>query len=312
MTATVEAKPSPLPYRLFRVVVHASQRLSHTFLRLTFTGPELDRFADNGFDQRVVLALPLPEIGYAHLPSWDSWHAAWRNLPDAHRNPLRTYTVRSVRRHVADVDVDVVLHPHGKASRWAETAQPGDEAALLGPDNAFAGEQGGVEFRPPAECGALLLAGDETAVPAIAAILERLPSDATGEALMEVPHPDDALELRAPIGMRTRWMTRHGVGGALVAAARSAADRLLAADGLPAPRKPYAWAAGEATMVRAIRHHLVSERRLSRSAVSPRDYWVLSLPAWHSGRTWPEGRATEGQGRHGTAGNDEDVARGRA
>jgi NADPH-dependent ferric siderophore reductase len=267
MSVAVQAATAVTPYRVFRVFVCATQRLSPTFLRVTFTGPELDRFADNGFDQRVVLALPLPDVGLAHLPSWDDWHPTWRSLPDEHRNPLRTYTVRSVRRHLHEVDVDVVLHPLGLASKWAQAARPGHAAALLGPEAAFHGEHGGVEFRPPSRRVPVLLAGDETAVPAIGAILEKLPDDAHGDAVLEVPHAQDALPLMAPSGIRIHWLPRRdGMGGELVPAVRAAVDRLF-------PEQGYAWVAGEASMVRDLRHHFIRQRGLDRSSFSCRGYW---------------------------------------
>jgi NADPH-dependent ferric siderophore reductase len=268
MTAVVEARAAARPYRVFRVFVQETVRLSPTFLRVIFTGPELDRFADNGFDQRVVLALPLPDIGFTYLPTWENWHPTWRSLPEEHRNPLRTYTVRSVRRHLHEVDVDVVLHPHGLASQWAQAARPGHAAALLGPDDAYTGEHGGLEFQPPTPGTPILLAGDETAVPAIAAILERLPSDAQGAALLETPHPEDALELHAPRDVRISWLPR--------------ADAFAGAELVPAVRDhsigstPYAWVAGEASMVRDIRHHLIHERAFGRRSVSCRGYWRRS------------------------------------
>ena len=49
---------------------------------------------------------------------------------------------------------------------------PGDELTILGPDADFVGTHGGMDFFPT-RTGCLLLAGDETAVPAIASILER-------------------------------------------------------------------------------------------------------------------------------------------
>ncbi|HEX5540775.1 MAG TPA: siderophore-interacting protein [Micromonospora sp.] len=220
------------PWRLFAVEVRAVHRLSPSFLRVTFTGPDLDRFADNGHDQRVKLVLPIPRHGLDHLPTGPDWHQRWRALPDELRNPIRTYTVRAVRAELREVDIDFVLHGDGgPASRWAGDARPGDQVAILGPDAGFDGEHGGVEFRPPARSGPLLLAGDETAVPAIAAILQRLPLTARGKALLEVPDGTDALPLAAPPGMTVTWLARDhaGHGKRLIPAVVAAADRLVPA-----------------------------------------------------------------------------------
>ncbi|PZF97845.1 siderophore-interacting protein [Micromonospora deserti] len=287
------------PWRLFAAEVRAVRRLSPSFLRVTFTGPDLDRFADNGYDQRIKLALPLSGESTVDLPGGPDWYARWRALPERRRNPVRTYTVRAVRPHLGEVDVDLVLHGDGgPASRWARRARPGDEVAILGPDAGYGGDHGGVEFRPPST-GRLLLAGDETAVPAICAILERLPADARGRVLLEVPEPGDVLPVTAPAGVTVHWSARGGAahGSRLVPAVTAAAGELLAGSAparggsiadvdvdrdilweVPAPTAPvplYAWLAGEAGVIRTLRRHLVAERGLDRRAVALMGYWRL-------------------------------------
>jgi NADPH-dependent ferric siderophore reductase len=283
------------PWRLFVVEVRRRERLSPSFLRLTVTGPDLDAFADNGYDQRFKLVLPVAGRGLADLPAGPDWHARWRALPDERRNPIRTYTVRAVRREAREVDVDIVCHHGtGPAAQWSERARPGDQLGLIGPDAGYPGDHGGVDFRPPAEVETLLLAGDETAVPAICAILERLPEDARGEALLEVPDPADTLAVPAPAGVRVSWLPRDGAahGSRLIPAVQAAvADR----PATPAPlddvdvdqellwevpstigsAELYAWLAGEAGVIRTLRRQLVADRGLDRRAVAFMGYWRL-------------------------------------
>ncbi|MEW1590004.1 siderophore-interacting protein [Micromonospora vinacea] len=287
------------PWRVFAVTVRAVRRLSPSFTRVTFTGADLDRFADNGYDQRIKLALPLPGQRAATLPAGADWYAAWRALPEHQRNPIRTYTVRAVRPHLAEVDVDLVLHGDGgPATRWARRATAGDEIALVGPDAGFDGNHGGVEFRQSTG-GAVLLAGDETAVPAISGICERLPLDARGTVVLEVPDAADVLPLVAPPGVEVRWLARgsDGHGSRLVPAVVAAAGELLA-PGASTAAQPvpdmdvdtevlwevpaevasvplYAWLAGEAGVIRNLRRHLVAERGLDRRAVAFMGYWRL-------------------------------------
>jgi NADPH-dependent ferric siderophore reductase len=258
------------------------------------TGADLDRFADNGFDQRIKLAFPLPGADGVDLPTGPDWYPRWRALPDGRRNPIRTYTVRAVRPHLSEVDVDLVLHGDaGPASRWARRARPGDRIAILGPDAGFPGDHGGVEFRPP-HSGPLLLAGDETAAPAICAILERLPADAHGHVHVEVPEPDDALPVTAPPGMAVSWLPRgagpHGsrlvpaVEATDVRATRTPASPARTDDPdllwdvpaeTPADAPLYAWLAGEAGVIRRLRRHLVDDRGLDRRTVAFMGYWRL-------------------------------------
>lgn len=289
-----------LPYRVFGVQVRGLRRVSPSFLRVTFTGHDLDAFADRGFDQRIKIVMPLPDSGIAHMPTGENWYLRWRELPEERRNPIRTYTARAVRRAAREVDVDIVLHDDGggPASRWARTVRPGDIAGLVGPNAEFDGDTGGLEFRPPDTARALLLAGDETAVPAVASILECLPREARGEAVLEVPEPDDVLPLEAPAGVRVTWLPRDGDahGSRLVPTVRTVADRLVNGgaarpvelDDIDVDREElwevpeegaagelYAWLAGEAGVIKTLRRHLVSERGLDRRSVAFMGYWRL-------------------------------------
>ena len=289
------------PFRQFFVTVRRVDRISPSFSRVTFTGDDLEFFADNGYDQRIKLVFPVPGAGLSALPAGPDWYARWRELPDHLRNPIRTYTVRAVRPGAGgpELDVDLVRHGDaGPASRWVSTAAPGDELVVIGPDARHPGPHGGVEFRPPTGMDQFLLAGDETAVPAVGAIRERLPGTASGEVVLEVPTDADALDLVAPAGMRITWWPRGSAapGSRLVPAVRAAAARLVDPAASPAtieeidvdqqilwevPAEPvagaalYAWVAGEAGAVRALRRHLVAERGLERRSAAFMGYWRL-------------------------------------
>ncbi|EEP70109.1 FAD-binding protein [Micromonospora sp. ATCC 39149] len=290
------------PWRLFTVDVRMVRRLSPSFVRVTFTGPDLDRFCDNGYDQRVKLVFPLPGSGFAGLPTGEGWYQRWRSLPETTRNPIRTYTARAVRPHLNEVDVDFAVHgDSGPASRWALRARPRDVLAILGPDAGYDGDHGGVEFRPPKHVGSLLIAGDETAVPAIGAILERLPRNACGEAFLEVPDRADVLPMQAPPGISVRWLVRDAGthGSCLVPAVTAAATRPLTRPTTPAAPLAdvdvdtgilwevptaraaaplYAWLAGEAGVIRTLRRLLVSECGIDRRSVAFMGYWRLGRP----------------------------------
>ncbi|MGO7983710.1 siderophore-interacting protein, partial [Rhizobium johnstonii] len=86
------------------------ETLAPNFVRVTFGGEELAAFGTAGLDQRIKIVLPLPDSGFAHFPRTLEWYRDWRDLPEEHRNPFRTYTVRAVRPAEREVDVDFVLH----------------------------------------------------------------------------------------------------------------------------------------------------------------------------------------------------------
>lgn len=296
-------------YRTFAVRVARLQRLSPSFLRVTFTGPDLDVFASNGLDQRIKVLFPIPGRGLADCPTGPDWYGEWRSLPAGRQPPIRTYTVRTVRTDPAEVDVDFVLHGvTGPASAWAETADLRDEIVLVGPNALFEGPTGGVEWHPPADATCLLIAGDETAVPAICAIVESLPEGRRAIALMEVPTAADVLDVAAPAGVRVTWLPRVAEAGssprgllltrAVMAAMTELSESDLAAAPDPdldpdlddvdietgilweiPPEEPrsasgaYAWLAGEAGVVKGLRRHLLQEIGLPRSSVAFMGYW---------------------------------------
>lgn len=292
---------SPL---LATVEVREVERLSPSYVRVELGGPELADFGVDGplYDQRIKLLLPGP----AGLPALrpESWWADWCALPEETRGHVRTYTVREVRGEGADTRlvVDFVLHPgaHGPGSSWAAAAAVGDRIMTLCPRRGAA--FGGIEFAPGG-ASRLVLAGDETAVPAIASILALLPDDARGAAFLEVPVESDAQPLTAPAGMRVAWLPREGspVGSRLADAvlahlggAAPDAEAVLAVsdeevdpnlwetpaysssgEPLVQDRRDglYAWVAGESKVVTGLRRALVSGVGLDRSQVAFMGYW---------------------------------------
>lgn len=287
--------PERPAYRLFDVQVRAVTVLSPSFLRVTFTGPNLDSFDDVGDDQRLKLVLPRPGARPVELPRDADWYAAWRALPDAVRPALRTYTVAAVRPAAREVDVVFVRHgATGPASAWAEGAAPGDRLTLVGPDARSRAPRRAAEWSPP-DAGRLLLAADETAVPAVLAVLAGLAGDRPGVAHLEVPVAADVLPHAAPPGVEAVWHPRDGrPHGSLLCAAVSATvagwvegppgpavdvppaddDATLLWDVADAADAPlYVWLAGEAGVVRGLRRHLVGDLGVDRRAVTAMGYW---------------------------------------
>lgn len=294
------------PYDAFLATVLRITPLSPHFTRITFGGTDLAHFGTDGLDQRIKILLPradgtFPELGlFDHpRPALQDWYRRWRELPDAERNAIRTYTIRSVRQADAEIDVDFVLHgTEGPASAWAQHTKPGDELIVIGPDSRATEPAGGIEWKP-GSARRVLLAGDETAAPAICAILESLPADFTGEAIIEVPDAADALRVTHPAGMRVRWLGRGDTAhGTLLEPAvhEWGARRSVAADAqATGPAEPetgdpddilwdvpeqvsgddYAWLAGEAGVVTRLRRHLVRDLGVDRRAVAFMGYWKI-------------------------------------
>jgi NADPH-dependent ferric siderophore reductase len=304
--AKTETAPAVRPFDLFPAEVRALRRLSPSFLRVTFAGETLAHFADNGFDQRFKLIFPAPACGFDKMPRTERWYSELRTLPEEEQCGVRTYTVRDVRPELGEVDVDMVVHEAhadevcGPALRWIQRAKVGDELLLLGPDARFDGPHGGVDFNAP-DGAELLIAGDETAAPAIAAILEDLPVTARGKVFIEVPTAADVLELDAPAEVEVHWLPREGAvwGDRLVPAVTAAARAMdFAAGGgfeedalegdaaemiWDAPQEvvssgAYAWIAAETGVVKALRFTLRRELGLPKESGAFMGYWRNGMP----------------------------------
>ncbi|MGY1630850.1 siderophore-interacting protein [Geodermatophilus sp. SYSU D01186] len=303
MTVTVETAVEAAPgWAFFDATVAAVRRLGPSFVRVTLTGPDLAGFGVAGDDQRIKLVLPRDPAGMRRLVERGSdWYPEYCAMPEEQRPWVRTYTVRAARPELAEVDVDLVLHGvedghAGPAARWAAAAAPGDRIVLLGPDRPGRGRMWGVEWAPPAAATTLLLAGDETAVPAVCAILEGLgQSPRRVVALLEVPAEADAMNLVLPPGVSVRWLPRSGAarGSLLVPAVHAAlcelgvvatptevpedvdldAGLLWEVPDADATSGCYAWLAGEAGVVKQLRRHLVGDLGVPRGAVAFMGYW---------------------------------------
>jgi NADPH-dependent ferric siderophore reductase len=236
-------------------VLRTSRPTPH-LVRVVLGGEGLAGFAPEHTDAYVKLVLP--PAGAPYAAPFDV-AAVQREHPRELWPCLRTYTVRAWDPAAGELVLDVVVHgDEGLAGPWAVAARPGDRVQLLGPGGAYA---------PSTDVDWHLLAGDETALPAIAASLERLPAGATARVFVEVADAAEEQPLPLPGGAELTWVHRCGLPGeALVAAVRGAA--------LPAG-SVHAFVHGEAGCVRELRRHLRVERAVPREQLSASGYWRL-------------------------------------
>lgn len=185
------------------------------------------------------------------------------------RRVKRRYTIRRARPANGELDLDVLLHGSGPGSSWGERAREGDEVEFQGP-------RGKLELRPAPWH---LLAGDESALPAMAAICEALPAGEQGSAVIEVH--DEADELPFARGT-ARWLHRGDTepGGAqlLSAAVSTALD-----DAPVPPRHARAYLLGETRAVVAVRA-LLEQRGVPHDAIFVKGYWNRGRPDRLAGR----------------------------
>ncbi|WP_345470647.1 SIP domain-containing protein [Glutamicibacter ectropisis] len=315
-----------VPTLAFDTTVINSQVLSPSFRRLTLSGKDLDYFGTNSHPLDMRIKLLLPPAGGSALTEeiasmrpqamtspaeQEGWYQRWLSIDPDTRGYMRTYTVRAFREaghrdnsgSTAELDIDFVMHGHvvdgklqgGPATEFGDRAQVGDQLLLLGPNKFLSdASYGGIEFRP-GEASRIVLAGDETAAPAICSILESLPSHVTGHALIEVPETTDILGASTRSGVSVQWLPRGShAHGELLRLALSQVVAIPAAGVVQTNAEPedidvdsqilwetgaadnapfYAWIAGEAGTVKEMRRYLVREAGIDRKQVAFMGYW---------------------------------------
>ncbi|RWU20857.1 NADPH-dependent ferric siderophore reductase [Pseudomonas alkylphenolica] len=294
------AKPSA--YRLFDVQLKAIIALSPSLARYVFTGEDVAQMHTLAADQRIKIFFPSADGRPPRLPKDGAWQQARRELDDQHCPPMRTYTLRNLRRDAREVDVDFVLHGvNGPASAWATRACIGDRLQIVAPNLAFKGDPGGYEWRPPKDLRSLLLVGDETALPAIAGILEQMALehvDVPVQAFIEVPDEQDCIDMTCSAATELNWLPRDLLNGdhgeAMLHAVRELARlphiqhnagsaagleevdierQILWERAAPDSGEFHAWIAGESAAVMRIRRYLISDCGLDRKALTLMGYW---------------------------------------
>ncbi|MCX5261381.1 siderophore-interacting protein [Streptomyces canus] len=264
MTTAVAA-----PFRFFSLQVVRTRRLGPSLVRVSFTGEDLRYFLSDGRDQSLSLFLPAEGRTEPGVPVelGDGWWQAWRELPDDVRAVMRSYTLRSLRRNPDEIDIDFVLHePAGPASRWAARPCAGDKVQLLGPAVA---DNRAIRFRPPEDTDLVLLWGDETALPAVSAILESLPAGQRARVWLEVRDAGDIQDLATEADAEITWLVAEGTGAQCSPMTLGA----LRDARLPDAERPYVWIAGESGCVKELRRHFVRERGVDRRRVTFVGYW---------------------------------------
>lgn len=256
MTTTPRPR-APRPQIILEVV--RSSWVTPHLVRLTLGGPGFADFQPkDATDSYVKISFAKPELGLE--PPYDI--AALREtLAPADLPVTRTYTVRRVDQPAGTIDIDFVVHgDEGIAGPWAAAAQPGDRVVLAGPGGAY---------RPDPTADWHLFAGDESAIPAIAAALEALPADAKGLAFLEIGGRDDLVELDHPAGVQLIWVGR---------AARDESTAALLATAITGHPWPdgrvQVFAHGERESMKALREVFLTQRGLDRSQLSLSGYWA--------------------------------------
>lgn len=225
--------------RLRPVKVSRIAELSSALRRITFSGAALEGFLPDCPAQWLTLFAPM-SLG---------------DLGDVGR----AYTIRHYRPELQEVDIDIALHDGGPLSRWAASAWAGQVLKM-------SGARGGYVVAPEAPW--LLLAGDASALPAIATIIEAQAPEKMVKVCLELGDERDLDCLPGSRPFELHWAVRRRRARAM----QGALLPLVEAVTLPAGAGQ-AWLGGEATVVRNVRQYLMTARYLASAQVHGVAHW---------------------------------------
>lgn len=229
---TFPAHPSRSAWPL---VVVASRQITPRMRRVSLIGEALEGFAHRP-GQSLVLGLPQPCGGLAR----------------------RHYAIRRFDRDELRLDIDLVTHGVSPGVRWAQQAHIGDPVLAEGPRGRMAVN---------AYADWHLFAGDETALPAIAAMIEALPTSARAYALIEVAGPEEEQSLDTNAELEVLWIHRQAQPGAASAALVEQAAAFQPPGGFG-----QVYLLGETATVRAQREALLA-RGVPKTRIAAEGYW---------------------------------------
>ena len=240
------------------MTVVAVEPRSPRLVRVVLSGPGLASWPELQPGASLRLLLPRPGTTMLELPTWTGNEYLY---DDGTRPPVRTLTPLAADATPSGTEpalaVEIVRHGTGPLSDWAGTAAPGDTAAVSGPGRGYV---------PDRQASSFLVAGDESALPAITTLLPALPTDARVVVLIEIADPAARLPWAGRPSAVTTWLNLPigaAPGDLLV-------EAVVAADLEDTVR---VWAAGEAAAMQRIRRHLFEDRGLPRSQAVVRGYW---------------------------------------
>ncbi|ASN23651.1 siderophore-interacting protein [Streptomyces pluripotens] len=249
-------RPRRKPRKLHTAQVVRTERLTPHMQRVVLGGEGLSGFAaDTCTDHYVKLLFAPAGVTYPEPFDLERIRA---EFPREQWPVTRTYTVRAWDGEHRELTLDFVVHgDEGLAGPWATRVRPGETVRFMGPGGAYA---------PAPDADWHLLAGDESALPAIARALENLPTGARVHAFVEVQGPDEEQKIDSDVAVV--WLHRgdRPVGKALL-------EAVQALD-FPGGR-PHAFVHGEAGFVKELRRLLRIERQLPREDLSISGYWRL-------------------------------------
>ena len=249
--------------------VREVSRITPKMVRIVAGGDELAGFVSAAHDDHVKLFFPPPGQDKPVMPTPSPNGPIYPE--GAPRPAARDYTPRRYDAAAGTLAIDFVLHGDGPATSWAAQARPGDFLGVGGPRGSFI---------VPDDFDWYLLAGDETALPAIGRRLEEVPPGARAVVVVEVDDAGEEQRFDTRSRLDVQWLHRGDAAASEKSGSQSLLHDAVAGLSFP-PGDGYAWVAAEAATAKALRRHLVDERGLRKDRVKAAAYWKHGTVAVH-------------------------------
>lgn len=251
--------------RLRLLQVRDVQPITPHMVQITLGGDELAGFVSGAHDDHVKLFLPQPGEDQPRLPDLGP---AGRVFAEGAPRPIaRDYTPRRYDAAAGTLVIEFALHGDGPAARWAAQARPGQSIGVGGPRGSFV---------VPDDFAWYLLAGDDTALPAISRRLEELPAGPRALVVVEVADAAEERRFTSRADVEVRWLHRDGAAPGTTSLLATAISALTLPRG-----EGYAWIAAESATAKVLRRHLVDERGVRKDRVRAAAYWRRGAAAVH-------------------------------
>ena len=234
--------------------------LTPHYIRVVLEGDAISNYANAQVGDNNKIILPKEQKGNVVLPE--------KGLGGAgdEKPIVRTYTLRALDLEKGEMTLDFVAHgEEGPASRWAIHAEKGDQLGVMMKDK-------GKQLVKPADYSVFI--GDHTALPVISVMLEQLPADAEGKAILEVYSEADVLALKKPENVEIVWVFNDEPGKS------SALPHQVAQLEFPEGKSRFVFSAVEYAASKLIVQML-------------REYYHLERPEWRSSSYWKYGQTEE-------------------
>ncbi len=233
--------------------VVSTEQINDVFMRIRVKADDVERFFKDHMHFRVIY----PKVT-GTTPVWPYMNEARRTIwPSGDQELLKPiYTIRQIDEVNRTFDFDVYLHDDGPTAEWSKRVQSGEECGLIGPAGGW---------MPVAD--KMLFAGDETAIPAIARILENLPASTAGHVFISHAHPNARVDLKLPAHMTLEWSQRPDENyDALLHSAKVAWEET--------PDYDFIWFATHKNTVRKARQYFIGEHGFTNDNSYIVGFWV--------------------------------------